>query len=139
MSNRNDPSRLLRYSLRANATFSMLSGGLFVATAGSLAAFLGLTEARQVGGLGANLIVFAILLLVLAAQRSIRLGLAGCVVAADVVWVVASAGVIVAGPLAAGANAAVALVASVVLLFAILQYAGIRRLRAVDPRPSMAV
>ena len=139
MSNRNDPSRLLRYSLRANAAFSLLSGGLFVAAAGPLAELLRLGEARQASGLGANLIVFASLLLVLAAQRSIRLWLAGCVVAADVARVLASACVIVAGPLSASANPAVALVAGVVLLFAILQYAGMRRLRPVGPRPSVAV
>ncbi len=139
MSNQDDPSRLLRYSLRANAGFSLLSGGLFIAAAGALAEFLGLAEALQVSGLGANLIVFAALLLLLAAQRSIRLWLARCVVAADVAWVLASAGVIVAAPLSASANAAVALVASVVLLFAILQYAGIRRLRPVGARPSVAV
>ena len=139
MSNRNDPSRLLRYSLRSNAVFSLLSGGLFIATAGPLAEFLRLGEARLALGLGANLIVFAGLLFVLAAQRSIRLWLAGCIVATDVAWVLASASVIVAGPLPASANAAVALVASVVLLFAILQYAGMRRLRPVGPRPSVAV
>lgn len=139
MSKRDDPSRLLRYSLRANAVFSLLSGGILVAAAGPLAEFLGLVEARQSSGLGANLIVFAALLFGLAAQRSIRLWLAGCVVGGDVAWVLASAGLIVAGPLSASANAAVALVASVVLLFAILQYAGMRRLRPADSRASAAI
>ncbi len=139
MSKRDDPSRLLRHSLRANAAFSLLSGAIFIAASGPLAELLGLGDARQVSGLGANLSVFAVLLLVLAAQRSIGVWLAGCVVAADGAWFLASAGVIAAGPLSTSANAAVALVASVVLAFAILQYAGIRRLRAVGPRPSVTV
>ncbi len=134
-----DPSRLLRNSLRANAAFSLASGATFVVASEPLARFFGLPEAAAVSGLGLNLLVFAALLLLLAAPRAIRLWLAATVVAADLAWVLGSVGVILTGPLSTPGNGAVAAIACVVLLFAALQYAGIRRLQSLQAVPAAAI
>ena len=133
-----NPSRLLRDSLRANAAFSLVSGATFVAASEPLSRFFGLPEAAALSGLGANLLVFAALLLLLAGARAIRLWLAALVVAADVAWVAGSAALILAGPLSTGGNGAAAAIACAVLVFALLQYAGIRRLQGARPAPAPA-
>ncbi len=131
-----DPTPLLRYSLRANAAFSTVSGATCLVAATPLAASLGMPQPALITSLGANLLVFALLLVWLAAQREIRIPLALGIVAADVAWVIGSAAVIAAGPLTTAGNWTVAAVANVVLLFAVLQYAGVRRLRKPVPTPA---
>ena len=133
-----DPGRLLRNSLRANAAFSLLSGATFIAASEPLSRFFGLPEPTALSGLGANLLVFAALLLLLAASRAIRLWLAALVVGADVAWVAGSGVLILAGPLSTGGNGAAAAIACAVLVFALLQYSGIRRLQGARPVPAPA-
>lgn len=128
-----DRSRLLRYSLRANAAFSFASGASFALAAAPLAAATGVPQAGQLRSIGLNLVVFAALLVWLSVRRTLRPGLVIAVIAADLAWVAATPPVVLAGVLSPLGNWAAAAVAEVVLLFAILQYAGLRRLRGSDP------
>jgi len=121
--------RLLRWSLRANAAFSSACAALALAAAGRLARTLGVPEPGMLVALGVQLLVWAGLLLALAARPRIRPALALAVVAADALWVVGMIPLVLAGGLtAAGVWTALAL-ADVVAAFAVLQLLGIRRAR----------
>jgi len=124
-----DRRSLLRTSLQANATFSTLSGLVFLLAAERVAEAIGLADARLLLGTGLNLLGFAALLAYLASRPAIHLGLATAVVWADLAWVVGTIPVVALDLLnRTGTIAAVAL-ADVVLAFALLQYLGIRHLR----------
>ena len=78
--------------------------------------------------MGANLVIFAGLLLWLASRDEISPGLALAVVAADGLWVLGSWIAMSAGMVTGQGWWTVGIVADVVLLLAILQYVGVRRI-----------
>lgn len=125
--------RILRLALLANATFSTLSALACFLWPGALASRLGL-EARQLLGLGVELLGFAALIFFLASRPDlsrtwIRRTVMGIVVA-DVLWVVGS-GVLLLGatvPTTSG-RFIVGIVALFVADFAFFQAYGLRRLR----------
>ena len=130
----NDRQALLRNSLRGNAAFSTLSGTLFLLFAGPLSEAIGLADSRVVGSVGLNLLGFAALLLFLASRETLHLGAATTVVFLDLAWVVGTVPVVALDLLnRTGAIAAVA-IADVVLVFALLQYLGVRRIRGAPHR-----
>ena len=125
-----DPGRLLRIALRANAAFSLLSGGFMLIADGLVAAILGAyTALGAIHFVGANLVVFAAMLLWLASREEISPTFALAVVAADSLWVIGSWIAMAAGMVAGQGWWAVGVVADVVLLFAVVQYLGVRRLQ----------
>ncbi len=126
-----DPTRWLRLSLRANAIFSAVSGSGMLFAASTIAGLLGIEQTLLVRITGVNLLGFAGLLVWLASREVIKPSLAIAVVVADLLWVAGSAALLQAGVFSTTGNWLVAGVADVVLLFAILQYVGIRRMRAV--------
>ncbi len=126
-----DPARWLRLSLRANATFSAVSGSGMLFAASAIAGLLGIEPALLVRITGVNLLGVAALLVWLASREVIKPSLAMAVVVADLLWVAGSAALLPARVFSTTGNWLVAGVADVVLLFAILQYVGIRRMRAV--------
>ncbi len=126
-----DPARWLRLSLRANAIFSAVSGSGMLFAASAIAGLLGIEQTLLVRITGVNLLGFAALLVWLASREVIKPSLAIAVVVADLLWVAGSAGLLPTGVFSPTGNWLVAGVADVVLLFAILQYVGIRRMRAV--------
>ncbi len=126
-----DPARWLRLSLRANAIFSAVSGSGMLFAASAIAGLLGIEQTLLVRITGVNLLGFAALLVWLASREVIKPSLAIAVVVADLLWVAGSAGLLPAGVFSPMGNWLVAGVADVVLLFAILQYVGIRRMRPV--------
>jgi hypothetical protein len=126
------PGRLLRTSLRANAAFSAVCGVGMLAAAGPSSVFLGVPEPRLVSLVGASLLGFSGLLLFLASRPRVHLPSALGIVGLDLAWVIGSAWVLLASVLTVAGNWTVALVADVVLLFALLQYLGVRRLRRAE-------
>jgi hypothetical protein len=125
-----DSSRLLRRALRANAVFSLLSGGFMLVADGLVAAILGAyTALGPIHFVGLNLVVFAGLLFWLASRDTIPAKAGLAVVGADLLWVLGSWGAMGAGWVTGQGWWAVAAVADVVLLFAIVQYVGVRRMR----------
>ena len=119
----------LRRSLQLDGVASGVTGLLLLAAAGPFAALAGLPGpglARMVGG---GLVIYAAALFWNAGRTTISRGQALAAVVLNVLWVLGSAVLIVDGPLTALGNLAVAAVAAAVLLFAVLQTVGLRRLR----------
>lgn len=118
---------LLRASLRANASFSALSGLCFVLASAPLADFLDVAPPALVTGVGVNLLGFAAALLWLASRPSPAMGLVRLVIALDLAWVAGTiAGVYADAFSRAGALASLG-VAGVVAGLAGLQWIGLRR------------
>jgi hypothetical protein len=123
-----DPTRFLRRSLRANASFSALTGAFFTLAGSQLAAFLAVEPPLLVTAVGVNLMGFAAALFVLASRTRLSATLATIVVALDVGWVLGTVALVYGDVLSrAGATAALG-IANVVLAFAVLQAIGVRRL-----------
>jgi hypothetical protein len=129
--NHSDSSQFLRKAFRGNAIFSALSGIVFVVANGLVAAILNAYE--QLGEIqlvGASLLAFSALLFFLASRESISSALTLGVIGADLAWVVGSWLAVGAGMTSGGGMWAVLTVADVVLLFAILQWLGLRKMTA---------
>ncbi len=125
-----DPSQLLRTAFKANAYFSAISASVLLIGDGLVAALLGAYDALgPIHFVGLNLAVFAGFLFWLARRDSIAPPIALAVIVADLLWVAAS-WVAIGGGLTTGQGSwAVGFVADIVLLFAIVQYVGLRRLQ----------
>ena len=132
ISTRPEPARLLRRVLQTNAVFSAISGAGMLLASGSVARLLGVEVSWPIGLLGVDLLVFAAWVGYEAMQGVLRVRRARAVLALDIAWVVASALLIALDPLglAVGGKWAVAAVADVVAVFALIEYLGLRRLRA---------
>lgn len=126
----NRDSHLLRRALAANAIFSALSGAILLLASNRLEQLLG-TSVSLVP-LGAMLLIYAAGLLWNARRENVSRMEAWIAVALDVAWVAGSAIVIFAGVLSATGNWIVAIVADVVLLFAVLQLIGLRKSRQLE-------
>ncbi len=126
----NTDASLLRLALRGNATFSTLSGVTFLAASGVIAAFLGDVPAAEVMSVGGSLLLFAVALVWLASRPEIPPALVTAVIVADLAWVVATVFVVFAGVFTREGAIAAVMVANVVLAFAVLQWVGLRRTRA---------
>lgn len=130
---------LLRRALIGNMLFSTLSAGLFFFGSQSVAEFMGIADVMVfdiINGssfillLGLGLAIFAIDLLYMATRPTINTTLAWSIVGADLIWVAASWLLLITGaiPFSDAGNWAVLIVADVVLVFAIVQAVGIRRM-----------
>jgi hypothetical protein len=109
--------------------FSVLSGLIILFANRWLVRFLGLPDKVSLAILGVSLMVFAALLLLNARRPKVKLTDAWAAVIMDVAWVVVSYVLIWVVPFSVGGKWVVALVAEMVLAFAILQWFGIRRVR----------
>jgi hypothetical protein len=129
----NDRQSLLRWSLRGNAAFSILSGLVFLLGAGPVAEVIGLGDGRILAFTGVNLLGFAALLAYVSSREALHLPTAMVIIWMDLAWVIGTGPVVMLDVLnRTGAIAAVA-VADVVLVFALLQYLGVRRVRGGGP------
>lgn len=122
-----EKSRMLRLALRGNGVFSLLSGTAFAVASTRISEVIGLEYPIILMAVGLGLIAFAGALFFNAARAEISRLEAAAAVVGDAAWVLGSGVVIALGVLTTTGNWAVAIVADVVLLFAILQYLGIRR------------
>jgi len=120
---------LLKKALTGNALFSVISGAAILLANRWLVKFLGLPDQVSLALLGISLLVYAILLWLNARKAKIRITGAWVAIVMDVVWVVASYAliVVVPFPFSVGGKWVVALVAELVLAFAVLQWMGVRR------------
>jgi pimeloyl-ACP methyl ester carboxylesterase len=122
-------SGLLGYALVANAIFSALSGVVITLSGGRIASFLGLHPLVSLWPVGLALVLFAAYVFVAARKSDPDSGATQAIIISDVLWVFGSIALILFGPLSTRGNAAVAVVALVVLAFAVLQSAGIQKVR----------
>jgi len=122
-----DKQKLLRRALQGNALFSVISGALILAINRTLVEFLGLPSSASLTPLGIGLLVYAGWLLWNARREKIRIVDAWMAVALDMVWVVGSYALLFAVRFSSSGRWVVALVAEAVLVFAVLQWLGLRR------------
>ena len=119
----------LKKALTGNAVFSVVSGVAILFANRWLVKFLGLPEKVSLAILGVSLIVYAAILWFNARRPKIKTTDAWVAVIMDVIWVVGSYALIFAVPFSVGGKWVLALVAELVLAFAVLQWLGIRRIR----------
>ena len=120
---------LLKKALTGNAVFSVLSGVAILFANRWLVEFLGLPASVSLAILGVSLIVYAVILWLSARRPKIRITDAWVAIIMDAVWVVGSYVLIFVVPFSVGGKWVVALVAELVLAFAIVQWLGIRKIR----------
>jgi len=125
-----DRSTFLRRSLQLDGIASGLCGALLLVATPTIAAHFGIASAGIPRAVGAGLLVFAAALLWNAARASVSRAEALVTVALNAAWVVGSLILVVDGPLTVLGNVAVAAIAGAVLVFAVLEVLGLRRLRA---------
>jgi len=120
---------LLKNALIGNAIFSILSGVAMLLANRWLVQFLGLPDRVSLAVLGVSLIVYAVVLWLTASRPKIRVVDAWIAVIMDAVWVAGSYVLIFIVPFSVAGKWTIALIAELVLAFAILQCVGIRRVR----------
>jgi hypothetical protein len=123
-------SSLLKNALFGNSAFSVISGVVCLLFSGAIASFLGLSAPWIILVLGVGLVVYGVEIFLAARAEPVNRSIATFAVYADLAWVLGSAILIFANliPLTTGGKWAIAIVADIVLVFAILQYVGLRRL-----------
>jgi hypothetical protein len=124
-----EPQDFLKKALTGNAVFSVVSGAAILFANRWLVEFLGLPEKVSLAILGVSLIGYAVLLWLNAHRPKIKITEAWVAVIMDVIWVVGSYSLILAVPFSVVGKWVVALVAELVLAFAVLQWLGIRKIR----------
>lgn len=120
-------SSLLRKALLSNAAFSGLTGLLLTIAAPWLCQRMGIPEPMILRVVGVSLLGFAAALLLNATRREINRKQAWAAVGLDFTWVIGSVVLVSLQLLTASGNWAVAAVADFVLLFALAQALGLRR------------
>ena len=120
---------LLKKALTGNAVFSVVSGLAILFANRWLVEFLGLPDKVSLAVLGVSLIVYAAILWLNARRPRIKITDAWIAVIMDAVWVMGSYALIFVVPFSVGGKWVVALVAELVLAFAIVQWLGIRKIR----------
>ena len=127
-------SSFLQRVLKVDGTFSAVSGGLFVAGAGPLVAFLGLNATWPLMVIGIGLLLYGADLWYFATREQFNPAWVKVSIALDVAWIVGSWLILLAGwpELTTAGKWAVAIVADVVMVMAILKYVGLRKLRKVS-------
>ena len=130
MSFNDDRQRWLRCSLLGNVVFSTLSGLIFVLAASPVASFIGVAEVALVRGVGVGLIGFAACIAFVATRPEIDPKATLAIILGDLSWVVGTVPVVMLDWLSPDGLIAALVIADVVLLFAGLQYYGVRRIRS---------
>ena len=118
----------LRRALMGNALFSTLSGLTILFAQGWVLRILGLARNVNLLILGVGLIVYAVTLLVNARRQQVKKSDAWIAVLMDVAWVLGSYILIFTVPFSTEGKWVVGVVAELVLVFAVLQFVGIRRI-----------
>jgi len=123
-------SSLLKNALLGNSAFSFTSGLAFVLFSKAIANFLGLSTSWIILALGLGLILYGLQIYSAARANPINTSVAKFAVYADGAWVLGSAVLIFANlvDFTTAGKWAIAIVADLVLVFAILQYVGLRRI-----------
>ena len=130
--------QLLRMALRANALFSTISGLVLVFAQRWVVRLLGLPETINLITLGISLFVFAAILLLFARKNPIKLLDAWIAVILDAAWVIGSYPLLFVVPFSTSGKWVVGIVAEVVMVFALMQWLGIRRIRRGNVLPEPA-
>lgn len=123
---------LLRSTLVINGISTVLCGLVLLAAPGTLAELLGLSAPTLLAVVGGGLVLYAAGLFWTARRHPIPDAAAWTAIVLDLGWVIGSVAIIEVGILTRIGAGLVALVAAVVLAFAVLQFVGVRK----TPRPA---
>ena len=126
--NDTDPTHFLRQSLRGNAVFSTLSGLTFMVASAAIAEFLGGLPSMLVTAVGGQLLLFAGVLVWLASRSELSRQMVIGVIVADILWVVGTIVIVYAELFTRDGTVLAIVLAGVVLLLAVLQSIGVRRM-----------
>ena len=130
--------QLLRRALLANASFSTISGFVLVFAERWVVRLLGLPETIDLITLGIGLLVFAAVLVLFARKNPIKLLDAWIAVILDAAWVIGSYPLLFVVPFSTSGKWVVGIVAEVVMVVALMQWLGIRRIRKGNGLPESA-
>jgi hypothetical protein len=119
---------MLRATLVTNGISTALCGLALLVVPGLLAPLLGVPGPGILAAVGAGLLLYAAGLFLTAARQPISRAAAWTAIVMDVGWVIGSVVLLEIGVLTPIGSGLVSLVAIVVLVFAALQYRGVRRL-----------
>jgi hypothetical protein len=112
-----------------NALFSSLTGLTILLAQGWVLRILGISKNVSIAVLGFGLLVFAGTLVINARRQQVKRSDAWIAVVLDMAWVFGSYVLILAAPFSTEGKWVVGVVAELVLVFAVLQFVGIRRIR----------
>jgi hypothetical protein len=130
--------QLLRRALQVNASFSTISGLELVFAQRGVVRLLGLPETINLMALGIGLLVFAAILVFFSRKKPIKLLDAWIAVILDAAWVLGSYPLLFVVPFSTSGKWVVGIVAEVVMVFALMQWLGIRRIRKGNVLPEPA-
>lgn len=127
----NDPSRLLRNALRANAIFCCLAGVTLLGFSATIAGWLGVERRLPLMIVGGVLLAYAISLVIYAGRRTIRLAEAWTAIGSDLTWVIGTAALLWLAPNLFSPTGKLILIVVALLVgaFALLQFLGERQCR----------
>jgi hypothetical protein len=116
-------------ALMGNALFSTISGLTLILAGQRVVRLLGLPEAVNLLTMGISLLVFAVTLVVFARKKPIKVSDAWMAVLLDLAWVIGSYPLLLVVPFSTTGKWIVGIVAEGVMLFTLVQWLGIRRIR----------
>lgn len=131
----NDPSTFLRNVLRGNALFSLVSGLAFALFYQPIGHFIGIKPLIITLVTGLILIGFSGLVWFAAGRESISRKLVWLIIDLDLLWVIGTVIMLIAGGYTYAGSWIMGLLSLVVLDFAVAQFIGLRRL---DPKTEIA-
>lgn len=126
-----DRTCMLRKALMGNALFSTVSGLIILFGQSWVLGILGLSNIKLYV-LGVALIVFAATLVINARKQRLKISDAWIAVLMDLAWVISSSVLIFTVPFSVEGKWVVGAVAELVLLFAVLQFVGLRRIQKAE-------
>ena len=124
-----DRSCLLRFALKANACFSLLSALIFLCAAGPISTTIGGIHANDLRHMSFGLLLYCVFLWKTSQRERITCLNAWPFVVLDLGWVLGSAAAIVLADLTVTGKWVVGVLADLVLAFAVAQLWGILRLK----------
>jgi len=130
--------QLLRKALLANASFSTISGLVLIFAERWVVRLLGLSETINLITLGISLLGFAAILVLFARKNPIKLLDAWIAVILDAAWVIGSYPLLFVVRFSTSGKWVVGIVAEVIMVFALMQWLGIRRIRKGNVLPEPA-
>jgi len=121
--------QLLRMALMGNALFSTISGLALILAGQRVVRLLGLPKAVNLLTMGIGLLAFAVTLVIFARKNPIKVSDTWIAILLDLAWVIGSYPLLFVVPFSTTGKWIVGMVAEVVMLFALVQWLGIRRIR----------
>ena len=121
----------LKTVLYENSAFSLINGLIMLALPGTVAEYMGVESKMAFSVLGILLLVWAVDVFWVARRNPLNLMYARLVIGGDILWVIGSAVVLLLNlfDFSTTGNWVTLIVADIVMIFAIAQYIGVRRLQ----------